>query len=153
MQPAHQRGILCCHTGGALIAVTAQRLNAANGKQHRTGRITDIGAECDFRSHGETGVHLTCGDHADTVSQFGGHEGVVHERQAFVEWRAHRIGELQRRGTGSPFTTIYRDEIRGNAGGDHGLDDAQELVTLAHTELEADGFPTRGIAEALDEVQ
>jgi hypothetical protein len=60
----------------------------------------------------------------------------VHQLQAFLQRCANVIGEFHGRGAGAAFLAIDHNEIRRNAGLEHGLGNREELPGVTDAELE-----------------
>ncbi len=77
------------------------------------------------------------------IAQPGADEAVVRQHQAFAQRRADVIDELERRRAGAALRAVDDDEIRTNAGLQHGLADRHELPGMTDAELEADRLAAR----------
>jgi hypothetical protein len=76
----------------------------------------------------------------------------VHEQQPFAHRHADVVGELHRGGAGAALLAVDHDEVRENAGFQHGLGDAHELPRMAEAELEAHRFAAGQFTQLLDEL-
>ena len=103
--------------------------------------------------HVEAGDDLAGGAELDAVAQIGADEGRMHEGEAVAQRHAEVIHEFERGRAGAAFVAVDDDEIRGDAGLEHGLDDRQELPGMADAQLEAGGFAARQAAHLGDELQ
>src|SRR5699024_11364873 len=111
--------------------MTAQCLNAADREYERPGGIAHVRAQCDLFHHVEAESHLAAGDDPDLVALVDAEQTVVYERQSLVQIAADEILEFGRRGPGTTLGTVHGDEVRLDAGFQHGLANAHEFVALA----------------------
>ncbi len=74
------------------------------------------------------------------------------ESQTVAQGRSEMVHEFEGRGTSAALFAVDDDEVRMNAGFQHGLDDGEELPRVAEAELEAGGFSTRELAQPGDEI-
>ena len=81
------------------------------------------------------------------------HQGVVNQTQAFQQGHAHVIGQLQGRRTRSAFRTIDHDEIRQDAGADHGFGNAKPFPRVTNAQLKAHGFAFAQVAQTLHKLK
>src|SRR5262245_10919460 len=89
----------------------------------------------------------------DAIAQSGADQGGMHEGQPVPQRHAKVIHELERGGAGAAFGAVDDNEIRGDIGLQHGLDDGQDFPGMANAELEAGGLAPRQAAQLGDEVQ
>jgi len=87
------------------------------------------------------------------LAQIQADQRVVHEQQAFAQRYADVISELQRCRTSAAFLAIDHDEIRQDAGLEHGLGDCHELPRVAEAQLEAHRLAATQFAQLGDECQ
>ncbi|MNG93246.1 hypothetical protein D3C79_522030 [compost metagenome] len=152
-QGALAQRILGRHAGRALVGVAALRLNAANGKHEAACRVDPVSADGQYAGNVEGADDFARRANADAGAQVQADQRVVHEHQAFAHWHAHVVAELARCRAGAAFLAIDNDEVRGDAGGEHGLGNAHEFPRVAQAELEAHGFAARKLAQAGYELQ
>ncbi|MCY1279878.1 hypothetical protein D9M70_286440 [compost metagenome] len=76
----------------------------------------------------------------------------MHEQQALAHRHADVVGELHGRGASAAFLAVHHDEIREDAGFQHGLGDAHELPRMAKAELEAHRFTAGQLTQLRDEM-
>ncbi|MNL87202.1 hypothetical protein D3C87_2162450 [compost metagenome] len=62
------------------------------------------------------------------------------------------VGELHGRGAGAAFLAVDDDEVREDAGFQHGFGDAHEFPRVTEAELEAHGFAAGQLTQLLDEM-
>ncbi|MCY1427911.1 hypothetical protein D9M71_437790 [compost metagenome] len=77
----------------------------------------------------------------------------MHEQQAFAQRHADMVGELHGRGASAAFLAIDDDEVRQDAGFQHGLGNAHEFPRVAQAELETHRLAARQLAQAGNELQ
>ncbi len=70
-------------------------------------------------------------------------EGIVNEHQPFSQWRSDVVEEFKRSRPRAAFGAVNNDEIRIDAGFQHGLANAEELPRVTDAEFESDRLPER----------
>src|SRR5258706_2022069 len=138
---------------GASTGVTGLRLDAAEREHEAAGRGTPVGAERHRPRDVERADDLAAGADLDAVTQVQSHERVVHEQQPFLQRRAAMVDEFEWRSAGAALLAVDDDEVRQEAGFEHGLADREPLPRVAEAELETRRLAARGSPQALDELQ
>ena len=100
----------------------------------------------------EAGDHAPAGAEPHRRPQADTDQAVVREQQALAQRRADMVDEFERRRAGAALRAVDHDEVRMDAGLDHGLADRHELPRMADAELEADRLAARKLAQLRDEV-
>ena len=153
----HQRllaqRVLRGHAGRALAGVASLRLYAAQRKHETTRRVDPVGAQRHHAGNVKSADHLAGAAELDTLAQARADQGVVHQAQAFLHGRAHVVAELDRCRAGAAFGAIHHDEVRRDAGLQHGLDDGKPFPRMTQAELEADRFAAAELAQPGDELE
>ncbi|MNO89531.1 hypothetical protein D3C76_810190 [compost metagenome] len=133
--------------------MAALRLDAANGEHEAASRIDPVGTDGQHAGDIERTDDLARRADANLRTQVQADQGVVHEHQAFAHGHAHVVAEFSRCRAGAAFLAIDDDEVRGDAGGQHGLGNAHELPRMTQAELEPDRLAARQLAQPGDELQ
>ncbi|MOA24555.1 hypothetical protein D3C78_1452360 [compost metagenome] len=132
--------------------MAALRLDAADGEHEAARRVGPVGADGQHAGDVEGADDLAAGAEFDLVPQVQPNEGVVHEQQALAHRHADVVGELHGRGASAAFLAVHHDEVREDAGFQHGLGDAHELPRMAKAELEAHRFTAGQLTQLCDEM-
>jgi hypothetical protein len=132
--------------------VAGLRLDAAQRHHEAAPRVAPVGAQREHAREVERVDHLAGRADLDALAQAGADQRVVHQVQAFLQRRAHVVGELHRRGAGAAFGAVDHDVVGRDAGLQHGLDDAEPLPDVADAQLEAHRLAARQLAQAGDEL-
>ena len=151
MQRARAQRVLRRHAHRTAVGVAGLGLDAAHREHEAARRVRPVGAECERAGDVEGGDELARGADLQPVAQAGAAQRVVREGQALDERHAHVVGEFQRRRAGAALLAVDNDEIRHDAGLQHGPDDAHELAPVADAELEADRLAARQLAQPANE--
>jgi hypothetical protein len=110
-----------------------------------TSGVAPIGAEGHHPRNIEGRGDLAGSAELDSVAQIGADQGRVDESQSVAKRHAHVIHEFERGGSGAALGgAVDDDEVRGDAGLEHGLDDGKKLPRVADAKLEADRLAPRG---------
>jgi hypothetical protein len=137
----HQRllahRVLRGDTRRAFAGVAALRLDAAQRHHETAPRIAPVGAQRHQPHHVEGAHHLAGRAYGDAAAQVHADQCVVHQQQAFLQRRAHVVGELDRRRACATFSAVHHDEVGRDAGLQHGLHNRKPLPRVADAELEA----------------
>ncbi|MNP18880.1 hypothetical protein D3C76_1113810 [compost metagenome] len=151
-QRALAQGVLGGDAGRAFVGVATLRLDATDGEHETARRVGPVGTDGQHAGDIERADDLAAGAELDLVPQVQSNQGVVHEQQAFAHRHADVVGELHGRGAGAAFLAVYNDEVRQNAGFQHGLGDAHELPRMPQAKLEAHRFAAGQLTQLLDEM-
>ena len=153
----HQRllaqRVLGGHAGGAVAGVAGLCLQATQRHHEAARRVTPIGPQRHHTRHVKSRDHLARAANPHAAAQAHPLEGVVHQQQALLQRRTHVVAELDRGCPRAALGPVHHDEVRGDAGFQHGLDDGKPLPRVANTKLEAGGFAARQGAQPGDEMQ
>ena len=84
----------------------------------------------------------------DLVAQVQADQRVVDEQQPLLQWRADIVGEFERRRARAAFGAVDDDEVRRDAGLQHGLGQCEPFPGMADAELEARRLAARQRAAA-----
>ena len=151
-QGALAKRVLGGNTGWAFVGVAALRLNAANREHKAACRVGPVGTNGQHAGNIVGADDFAAGPELDLVAQVEADQGVVHKQQAFAHRCADVVGELYGGGAGTAFFAVNHDEVRQDAGFEHGLADPHELPRVAQAELEAHRFAARQLTQLRDEV-
>ncbi len=132
--------------------MAALGLDAADGEHEAPGRVGPVGTDGQHAGDVESADDLATGAELDLVPQVQAHQGVVDEQQALAHRCADVVGELHGGRAGAAFLAVHHDEVRQDAGFQHGLGDAHELPGVAQAELEAHRLAAGQLTQLLDEM-
>src|SRR5690606_18290517 len=96
---------------------------------------------------------LARGPQPDAIAKVDADKSVVHQAQAFAQWGADVVDELDRRRAGAAFGAVDNDEVGRDAGFQHGLGDGKPFPWMAHAQFESHRLALGQLAQALHEVQ
>ena len=140
----HQRvladRVLRGDAGGAVAGVAGLGLQAAQREHEAARAVAPVGPQGQHAGHIKGGDHLAGATDFDAVAQARPAQRVVHQGEPFLQRRAHVVGELHGRGTRAALGAVNHDEIRRDAGLEHGFDDAKPFPVLAYAQLESGGL-------------
>ena len=142
-------GVLCGDPRRTIPRVTGLRLYATQGKHETSGAVAPVGAQRQGANNVKTADDFAARTQANLRAQVHAYQGVVHQTQALQHGHAHVVRKFQRRGPCAAFCTIDNDEIRGDAGLQHGLHDGKPLPRVTHAKLKAGGFTAAQGAQLL----
>ena len=132
--------------------MTKLRLDAANCEHEAASGVAPIGAKRHHPRHVESGCDLAGCAEFDFVAKVYAHEGRMDEGQAVAERHAHVIHKFKRRRPSTAFGAIHHDEVRRDAGVQHGFDHGHEFPGMTNTKLEAYWFAARKLTQLRDEL-
>ncbi|MCY1523661.1 hypothetical protein D9M68_585650 [compost metagenome] len=150
-QRALAQRVLRGDAGRAFAGMAGLGLDAADGEHEAARGVAPV------RSHGHDAGHVEGGDdlarraQLDAVAQVHADQRVVDQAQRLAQGRADVVDELHRRRAGSAFGAVDHDEVRRDAGFEHGLDDGEPLPGMAHAEFEAHRLAAGQLAQARHE--
>ena len=145
--------VLRGHARRAGAGVAVLGLYAAQRKHETACAVAPVGAQRHQADGVKRAYHLAGRAQAHPFAQAYAGQGVVDQQQAFLQRCADMVGELQRRRASAAFGTVNDDEIRCDAGFQHGLGDRKPFPGMADAELETGGFAAGQFAQPGDELQ
>ena len=152
-QPALAPGILGRHSRRAGAQMAALRLDAADRKHEGARRVAPVRPHGEIARQPHAGIDLAAGHKPDPVLQPAADQRVAHQDQTLLQGQTDPVGQLQRGGPGATLAAVHHDEFRSDAGQADSFHDGENLVGLAHAQLDSHGLAPRQVAHPGREFQ
>ena len=144
--------IHCGNAGRATIGLAFEGLDTPQRKHEAARRIDPVRPKGKARRHLKRGDLLARGREAHFILEPCPDQRIAPENEPVSQRCTDMVEKLCRRAARAAFGPIHHDEIRSHTGLEHGFDQGEHLMGLAHTHLYPHRLVARKLPQAGDEV-